>query len=33
MAEGAARTATMSRVVVIGAAGHIGTYLVPRLAR
>src|SRR6201992_4120714 len=24
---------TMSRVVVIGATGHIGTYLVPRLGR
>jgi nucleoside-diphosphate-sugar epimerase len=23
----------MSRVVVIGATGHVGTYLVPRLAR
>ena len=23
----------MSRVVVIGATGHIGTYLVPRLVR
>lgn len=23
----------MSRVVVIGATGHVGTYLVPRLVR
>jgi nucleoside-diphosphate-sugar epimerase len=33
LAAGTGRSQGMSRVVVIGATGHIGSYLVPRLIR
>src|SRR5215468_9042550 len=33
LAAGMGRSPRMSRVVIIGATGHIGSYLVPRLVR